>query len=188
MENLNLEKDTNIVPEEQEQTVNTIEVSEESKKKTIELAKIARWIGCFLVIAPFIWSGFGFNWFWYLVIIIVALFTLMMYGVEGKDIADYSLVKNTLIGFLVVGCIMYLWGPLNSDYGNEKDENEAVTEYSSDSYDDYNKNFTPTEYVTCSNCGDQFVGDKHSSFKLCPECNRRQVINQASKAFGGAGF
>lgn len=181
-----LEKDKNFTQEEQAN--NTIEVTEESKNKTVSLAKIAGIIGCILILAPFFITGFGFNWFWYLVIVGVVVFTLAMFGVEGKEISDYSMVKTTFIGFLVVGCIMYLWGPLNPDFSDEQDENEVVTKYSSDSYDSNNKTFTPTEYVTCSNCGEQFVGDKHSSFKLCPQCNRRQVINQASKAFGGAGF
>ena len=65
MENLNMEKDTNIVPEEQGQAVNTIEITEESKKKTLSFAKKTRIIGCIL------------------------------------------------IGFLVIGCITYLWRPLN---------------------------------------------------------------------------
>ncbi len=62
-----MEKDTNIVPEEQEQTINTIEITEESKKKTLSFAKKTRIIGCIL------------------------------------------------IGFLVIGCITYLWRPLNPE-------------------------------------------------------------------------
>ena len=130
MEDSNLEKDINVTPEEQEQVNNTIEVTEESKKKTLKLAKIAGYIGLFLVLAPFFITGFGFNWFWYLVIIVVAICALAMFGTDGTKMSDYSEVKNTLIGFIVVGFIMYLWGPLNSDYGDSSSGSENYAEES----------------------------------------------------------
>lgn len=126
MEESTMEKDKNVIP--QEQVDNQNEITDESKNKTITLAKIARWVGCCLVIFPFIITGFGFNWFWYLIIIGVALFTFMMFGIEGKDMSEYSLAKKTLIGFLAVGCIMYLWGPLNPEAESFDSKCEEVCE------------------------------------------------------------
>jgi hypothetical protein len=119
MEESTMEKDKNVTPQKQEQVNNTIEVTEESKKKTLKLAKIAGYIGLFLVLAPFFITGFGFNWFFYLIIIVVAICALAMFGTDGNKMSDYSDVKNTLVGFLVVGCIMFIWGPLNSNYGSD---------------------------------------------------------------------
>lgn len=138
MEDSNMEKDKNAIP--QEQVDNQNEITDESKNKTITLAKIARWVGCCLVIFPFLITGFGFNWFWYLVIIGVALFTFMMFGIEGKDISEYSMVKKTLIGFLVVGCIMYLWGPLNPEKESFDSKCEEVCESieECENFDEYN--------------------------------------------------
>ena len=127
MEESTMEKDKNVTPQEQEQVNNTIEVTEESKKKTLKLAKIAGYIGLFLVLAPFFITGFGFNWFWYLVIIVVAICALAMFGTEGNEVSDYSSAKNTLIGFLVVGCIMFIWGPLNSNYGSNSSSSSNYT-------------------------------------------------------------
>ncbi len=133
MEDSTLEKDKNVTPQEQqEQMNNTIKVTEESKNKTLKLAKIAGYIGLFLVLAPFFITGFGFNWFWYLVIIGVAFFTLAMFGMKGKDISEHSIVKKTLISFLVVGCLMFIWGPLNSEYGSDSSSSSSYS-YSSSS-------------------------------------------------------
>jgi len=92
------------------------EGNEDVVKKAIRLAKIAFWLGVILVILPFFITGFGFGWFWYLIIIGVAFFSFLLLGVTGKDKGDYSYVKTVFIGFCVLGCFMFLWGPLNPNY------------------------------------------------------------------------
>lgn len=140
MEESTMEKDKNVTPQEQEQVDSTNEKTDERNNKTITLAKIARWVGCCLVIFPFLITGFGLNWFWYLIIIGVALFTFMMFGIEGKDMSEYSLAKKTLIGFLAVGCIMYLWGPLNPEAESLDSKCEEICESieECENFDEYN--------------------------------------------------
>lgn len=85
-------------------------------KKSIRLAKIAFWLGVILILAPFFITGFGFGWFWYIVILGVTFFTFILLGFDGKSKGDYSYAKTLLIAFCIVGCVMYLWGPLNPKY------------------------------------------------------------------------
>ena len=154
------------------------EVKEEEGGKAIRLAKIVLIIGLILVLAPFFITGFGFNWFWYLVIIGVAFFTFCMTGVDGVK-GDYSYVKSVLIGFLFVGLIMFLWGPLNPNYGSEG----------------RNKSSYSREEViwTCTACNKSFnyykddIGE-HNSWKywsgekICHNCyDFRNSVNKALK-------
>lgn len=164
MEDSTMEKDKNVTPQEQEQVNNTIEVTEESKNKTLKLAKIAGYIGLFLVLAPFFITGFGFNWFWYLVIIVVAFFTFAMFGMKGKDISEHSIVKKTLISFLVVGCIMFIWGPLNSDYGSDDSSSSSSSNTAYTVLDDGTKvpSWIVGHWKTSTPYGDnEFVFNSH---------------------------
>ena len=127
---INDKKEEFINKKKQMETQKNIQQEEltENGGKTVHLAKIVSIIGGILILGPFFITGFGFNWFWYLVIFGVAFFTLGLFGIEGKEKDDYSYVKKVLLGFLVVGCIMYLWGPLNprylsGNYGNVRSTN-----------------------------------------------------------------
>ena len=60
--------------------------------------------------------GFSFGFFWYLLIAGVAFLTLICHMNEMKTTTD----KDGTIGFLVImiiiGIIMFIWGPLNPNY------------------------------------------------------------------------
>lgn len=108
------------------------EENEDIAQKASLLTKIALGVGVILVLAPFFITGFRFGWFWYLIIIGVAFFCLSLLGTDGKEKEDYSDAKVTLIGFCVVGCLMYLWGPLNPDYERSGGGSDS---YESDLYE-----------------------------------------------------
>ena len=127
----------------------------DEEEKAVRLTKIAFWIGVILVLAPFFITGFGFGWFWYLLIIGVAIFCLALMGTDGRDKGDYSFAKTVLIGFCVVGCLMYLWGPLNPNYdrgGGSSTYNYSSSEDSGDvRY--YNGEKLRKKYLKCAECG-----------------------------------
>ena len=115
------------------------EKNEDVVRKAKLLRNIAFCVGVILVLAPFFITGFGFGWFWYLIIIGVAFFCLSLLGTDGKEKGDYSDAKIILIGFCIVGCIMFVWGPLNSDYEVSGDDSDSYRYEQSSSREDSNK-------------------------------------------------
>lgn len=88
--------------------------SEAKKSKMIRTIDIC--LGWAWIILPFMFHGFSFGFFWYLLIAGVAFLTLICHVSEMKTTTD----KDGTIGFLVimiiVGIIMFIWGPLNPNY------------------------------------------------------------------------
>ena len=93
-----------------------IPLTESEAKKGKRLNTINIYLGWFLIIAPFMFHGFSFGFFWYLLIACVAFLTLICHMNEMKTTTD----KDGTIGFLVImiiiGIIMFIWGPLNPNY------------------------------------------------------------------------
>lgn len=171
------------------------EIYADEGKKAIRLAKIALWLGVILVLAPFFINGFGFGWFWYLVIIGVAFFTFTLFGVDGKSKGEYSDTRAILIGFCVVGCLMYLWGPLNPNY-ERSGSGGGSDSYGSDKFE--------TRTWKCEKCG--YVGTNYYNKetktitgemskvaygkRVCASCYAdyerwKPAVDAARKKFGG---
>jgi hypothetical protein len=142
------------------------ENNEDVARKAARLIKIAFWVGVILVLAPFFVTGFGFGWFWYLIIIGVAFFCLSLLGTNGKDNGAYSDAKNILIGFCVVGCLMYLWGPLNPNYGRSRESTFGSSSEGSDEVMYYKGEKLHKVYDKCARCGNSFWYWKSESSSL----------------------
>ena len=97
--------------EEEETPLTENEAKKGKRIKTIDI-----YLGWALIILPFMFHGFSFGFFWYLLIAGVAFLTLLCHVNEVKTTTD----KDGTIGFLVImiiiGIIMYIWGPLNPNY------------------------------------------------------------------------
>lgn len=97
--------------EEEETPLTESETKKGKMTKTIDIC-----LGWALIILPFVFHGFSFGFFWYLLIAGVAFLTLICHVGEMKTTTD----KDGAIGFLVimiiVGIIMFIWGPLNPNY------------------------------------------------------------------------
>ena len=93
-----------------------IPLTESEAKKGKRQNTINIYLGWAIMIMPFIFHGFSFGFFWYLLIAGVAFLTLICHMNEMKTTTD----KDGTIGFLVimiiVGIIMFIWGPLNPNY------------------------------------------------------------------------
>ena len=181
------------------------EKNEDLVKKAILLKKIALCGSVILVLAPFFITGFGFGWFWYLLIIGVIILCLALMGTDGSDKGDYSLVKSILISFCVVGCLMYLWGPLNPNYERSGGSNAMGFSSSEDNGDVryYDGQKLRKQYVKCADCGNTlwYWQSESSSLSLekpdtwhgeyyCGSCYRYKkdmegVAKEAAKKFGG---
>lgn len=151
-------------------------------ERAVRLSKVVLIIGGILIFAPFFITGFGFNFFWYLIITGLAFFSFLMLGVDGCSKNEYSYVKSILIGFLIIGCVMYLWGPLNPNYNTGGEG----------SLSKYNEMPTKTQW-TCVVCKKSFtyyedeIGE-HDKWKywngekICYNCyGFRKSVNDALK-------
>ena len=79
-----------------------IPLTESEAKKGKRLNTINIYLGWFLIIAPFMFHGFSFGFFWYLLIACVAFLTLICHMNEMKTTTD----KDGTIGFLVIMIII----------------------------------------------------------------------------------
>lgn len=156
----------------------------ESVKKVKRLANIAIWASIIAIVMCFVTSGFGFSFWWYLVIVGLILIVLVLMGTISIPMkqSDIGFAKNTSIVCFV--CIGLLWtcGPLNSDYERNSD---------SDSYG-YDKTPTKTQWQ-CSLCDKTFeyykdeIGEHDkwkywSGKKICYNCYEfRKSFNDALK-------
>lgn len=95
------------------------------EKKVVRMAKAGMWIILIAIVLTFVRAGFGFSFWWYVYLILFALVAASLFGVtlpesDGKakvfDSNDTSVIRTlSWIGAIMLA-ILYLWGPLNSDY------------------------------------------------------------------------
>ena len=89
-------------------------------EKEAVICKYKNYLGVFLClyisITPFYLFGFSFGFFWYLLIAFVIFLLLSLWGTAWKTREDMSTVNEVLIMLIVIGFIMFLWGPLNPNY------------------------------------------------------------------------
>ena len=118
------------------------------KKKVVRIAKGGMWIIVIAIVFTFVRAGFGFSFWWYIYLILFALIAFTLFGFtlsdsEGKakeyDSNDASVVNIiSWIGAAML-VILYLWGPLNSDYRSSEeiivsDKYEKSSSFNDDSY------------------------------------------------------
>ena len=181
------------------------EKNEDVVRKAILLKNAAFGGGVILILAPFFITGFGFGWFWYLLIIGIAILCVAVLGTDGRNKDDNLFVKSAFIGLCVVGCLMYLWGPLNPNYERSGGSNTMGFSSSEDSGDVryYNGEKLRKQYVKCADCGNTlwYWQSESSSLSLnrpnmwhgeyyCGTCysykkDMEGVAKEAAKKFGG---
>lgn len=146
--------------------------SGEEPSKTALKAKVAFYLGLVLVFGPFIINGFSFGIFWYLLIIGVAFFTFVVYGIDGKREGEAKFVKNLLVGFCIVLVMMLEWGPLDPNYSSSSSMSSNNSEYN---YSGSGQNVEKT-LLTCRKCHRQFYAN--GVIDLCENCRLRKQAHQ----------
>ena len=105
---------TEIKKKKKEEKETLLTESEAKKVKMINTIDLC--LGWALIILPFMFHGLSFGFFWYLLIAGVAFLTLICHVNEMKTTTD----KDGTIGFfvimIIVGIVMFIWGPLNPNY------------------------------------------------------------------------
>lgn len=123
-------------------TSETQPLSEEEEKKVRRIAKAGMWIITIAIVLTFVNAGFGFSFWWYLYLIIMAIIALLLLVMSNTNDSDKQKL-NTNDSYLTniiswIGAIMlailYLWGPLNTNYVSGSGEQEQLEQnsYSSD--------------------------------------------------------
>ena len=116
------------------------------EKKVIRIAKAGMWIILIAIVFTFVRAGFGFSFWWYLYLILLALVAIGFWGVTIPDSDSKAKTYNsndvlTIKTFSWIGVIMlailYLWGPLNSDYEISRDKSDSYSHEQSLSSDSY---------------------------------------------------
>lgn len=109
-------------------TISLAEKKEENKKEEetplteseVKKGKMIRtidiYLGWALIILPFMFHGFSFGFFWYLLIAGVAFLTLICHVSEMKTTTDKDGTTVFLFIMVIIGIIMFIWGPLNPNY------------------------------------------------------------------------
>ena len=112
------------------------------EKKVLRIAKAGMWIIVIAIVLTFVRAGFGFSFWWYLYLIIMAIIAFVFWITSNSKVREsrrldsndsYMINLISWIGAIML-VILYLWGPLNSNYnsgGGELDQSEHYG-YSSD--------------------------------------------------------
>ncbi|MBR2777733.1 MAG: zinc-ribbon domain-containing protein [Prevotella sp.] len=107
------------------------------EKKVLRIAKAGMWIILIAIVLTFVRAGFGFSFWWYLYLIIMAFVAFVFWITSNSKVREsrrldsndsYMIKLISWIGAIMV-VILYLWGPLNSNYSNERniDSSNRVT-------------------------------------------------------------
>ena len=88
--------------------------SEAKKGERVRIVDIC--LGWLLIILPFVFHGFSFDFFWYLLIAVVAFLTLISHASDIKTTIDKGGAVGYLVIMIIIGIIMFIWGPLNPNY------------------------------------------------------------------------
>lgn len=116
--------------EEEKKADDSLPLSSDKEKKVKLTAKAGMWIILIAIVATFIRTGFGFSFWWYIFLLVFAGVALLLWGVllpntdaDKKPLttSDALAVKVLLYVGAAMFVILYLWGPLNSDYTSGSD-------------------------------------------------------------------
>lgn len=89
----------------------------QKKGKRVRIVDIC--LGWLLIILPFVFHGFSFDFFWYLLIAVVAFLTLISHASDIKTTIDKGGAVGYLVIMIIIGIIMFIWGPLNPIINDE---------------------------------------------------------------------
>jgi len=112
------------------------------EKKVIRIAKAGMWIILIAIVFTFVRAGFGFSFWWYLYLLIMSAIAFFLWFIAKPDdiklnVGDAFATKLlSWIGAIMLA-ILYLWGPLNSDYEISRDKSDSYSHEQSSSSDSY---------------------------------------------------
>lgn len=125
-------------------------------------AKGGMWILFATIVLTFVRAGFGFSFWWYIYLIIMGLLAMYLLGAtlpesDGKvkmlDSGDASLIKIVSYIGAAMLVVLYLWGPLNSAYTNERSSDS----YSFSSEQNYPSWLTKNKFVCETESGGKII-------------------------------
>ena len=140
--------------EEEKKVDDSLPLSSDKEKKVKLTAKAGMWIILIAIVATFIRTGFGFSFWWYIFLLVFAGVAFLLWGVllpntdaDKKPLttSDASLVKVLFYVGAAMFVILYLWGPLNSDYTSGSDY--SYERSSNDSSNNISKWLTESKFV-----------------------------------------
>lgn len=91
-------------------------LTEDEIKKTKILRIVGICIGLCIIIIPFILNGFSIGIFWYLLIGLAIFLLMALFGCKSEMSDDKDVTNMSLIVYLIIAVIMFIWGPLNPNY------------------------------------------------------------------------
>ena len=125
-------------------------------------AKGGMWILFMAIVLTFVRAGFGFSFWWYIYLIIMGLLAMYLLGTtlpesDGKvkklDSGDASLIKIASYIIVAMLVVLYLWGPLNPAYVNERSSDS----YSLSSEKNYPSWLTNNKFVCETGSGGKII-------------------------------
>ena len=123
-------------------TETTQPLNPDEERKVVRMAKAGMWIILIAIVFTFIRAGFGFSFWWYLYLIIMAVIAVFLWFTAMPDpnikMNDGDALFTKILSWAgaVMLAILYLWGPLNSDYNVGGDDSDShMYDQSSDSDD-----------------------------------------------------
>lgn len=118
-------------------------LSSNEEKKVLRIAKAGMWIIAIAIVLTFVRAGFGFSFWWYLYLVIMAVIAFVFWITSNSKVREsrrldsndsYMINLISWIGTIML-VILYIWGPLNSDYEVSGDDSDSYRYEQSSSSD-----------------------------------------------------
>ncbi len=118
-------------------------LSPNEEKKVLRIAKAGMWIIAIAIVLTFVRAGFGFSFWWYLYLVIMAVIAFVFWITSNSKVREsrrldsndsYMINLISWIGTIML-VILYIWGPLNSDYEVSGDDSDSYRYEQSSSSD-----------------------------------------------------
>lgn len=123
------------------------------EKKVMRIAKAGMWIILIAIVLTFVRAGFGFSFWWYLYLIIMSAIAFFLWFIAKPDdikMNDGDALLTKILSWMgaIMLAILYMWGPLNSDYEISRDKSDSYSHEKSSSSDSYEQTSSSVSFST----------------------------------------
>ena len=175
--------------------IQTLSPSEE--KKILRYAKAGMWIIVAAIVLTFARAGFGFSFWWYVYLIIFAIVAMCLWGMTLPDSNDKvkTFDSNDVSAIKIVSCIgaimlviLYLCGPLNSNYTishseERRNSSESYEQSMNDSYKQLETSFSNEQDVRMYLCSHRFASNDGYTLSFSNNANEVSLNGQQLSSY-----
>lgn len=175
----------------------TSSITPQRDKTYRRFAKVGMWIIIVAIVLTFVRAGFGFSFWWYVYLIIFAIVAMSLWGMTLPDSNDKvkTFDSNDVSAIKIVSCIgaimlviLYLCGPLNSNYTishseERRNSSESYEQSMNDSYKQLETSFSNEQDVRMYLCSHRFASNDGYTLSFSNNANEVSLNGQQLSSY-----